>query len=101
MEERIVQQPDPGPGGTVAGFDVVSVKDMEEYGSRALFYRHPGTGCEVLQLANEDPENLFAFAFRTPSVEKFTICREYLNTWVISIGYKQLTCSIVCRHVWV
>ena len=49
-----------------AGFEAISNKDMREYSSRALHFRHLSTGCEVFHLWNEDPENLFAFAFRTP-----------------------------------
>ncbi|MBN2553011.1 MAG: insulinase family protein [Spirochaetales bacterium] len=48
------------------GFQLLAGMEMGEYGCRALHYRHLNTGCEVFHLHNEDPENLFAFAFRTP-----------------------------------
>jgi len=54
------------PGYRSAGFEAISNKDMREYSSRALHFRHVSTGCEVFHLWNEDPENLFAFVFRTP-----------------------------------
>jgi Zn-dependent M16 (insulinase) family peptidase len=54
------------PGEENAGFELISNREMGEYSSRALHYRHSGTGCQVFHLWNEDPENLFAFTFRTP-----------------------------------
>ncbi|UCF98772.1 MAG: insulinase family protein [Spirochaetaceae bacterium] len=54
------------PGDASAGFEVLSNREMPEYSSRALRYRHLNTGCEVFHLWNDDPENLFAFTFRTP-----------------------------------
>ncbi len=54
------------PGEESAGFRLISNRQMREYSSRALHYRHLNTGCQVFHLWNEDPENLFAFTFRTP-----------------------------------
>jgi Zn-dependent M16 (insulinase) family peptidase len=54
------------PGESSAGFELITNREMREYGSRALHYRHMNTGCEVFHLWNDDPENLFAFALRTP-----------------------------------
>ena len=54
------------PGYRTAGFETISNREMAEYSSWALRYRHIVTGCEVFHLWNEDPENLFAFTFRTP-----------------------------------
>jgi len=65
-KEIILNLDDISPGYRCAGFEAVSNKDMGEYGSRALHFRHFGTGCEVFHLWNDDPENLFAFTFRTP-----------------------------------
>jgi Zn-dependent M16 (insulinase) family peptidase len=48
------------------GFELLGGQELPEYGSTAFHLRHLGTGCEVLHLSNEDPENLFAFAFPTP-----------------------------------
>jgi len=61
-----VNPDDFSPGQGSAGFQLITNRQMEEYGSRALHYRHLNTGCEVFHLRNDDPENLFAFAFRTP-----------------------------------
>jgi Zn-dependent M16 (insulinase) family peptidase len=65
-KETILNPDNISPGYCSAGFEAISNKDMQEYSSRALHFRHLGTGCEVFHLWNEDPENLFAFAFRTP-----------------------------------
>jgi Zn-dependent M16 (insulinase) family peptidase len=54
------------PGAVSTGFELMTNRPMQEYSERALHYRHVITGCEVFHLWNEDPENLFAFAFRTP-----------------------------------
>ncbi len=66
MKEQSLNPDDISPGYRSAGFEAISNKDMPEYGSRALLFRHLSTGCEVFHLWNDDPENLFAFAFRTP-----------------------------------
>lgn len=54
------------PGDVNTGFELITNRQMREYSARALHYRHLKTGCEVYHLWNEDAENLFAFAFRTP-----------------------------------
>lgn len=54
------------PGDRTTGFEVISNREMEEYDSRALHFRHLATGCEVFHLWNDDAENFYAFAFRTP-----------------------------------
>jgi Zn-dependent M16 (insulinase) family peptidase len=48
------------------GFDRISSKPLPEYGATGVRFRHRITGCEVFHLVNDDPENLFALAFRTP-----------------------------------
>lgn len=48
------------------GFDLISVCDVPDCNSKCVYLRHRKTGLEVLHLLNDDPENLFAFAFRTP-----------------------------------
>lgn len=53
------------PGASVHGFEVVSARELPEYRSIGRLFRHHKTNAEVFHLANEDPENLFAFAFRT------------------------------------
>ncbi len=49
------------------GFDLISVQDVSEASSKGVYLRHRKTGLEVYHLLNDDKENLFAFAFRTPN----------------------------------
>ncbi len=49
------------------GFDLISVKDIPDCSSKGLYLRHRKSGLEVFHLLNDDKENLFAFAFRTPN----------------------------------
>lgn len=53
-------------GEKLAGFKVLEVVPVEECNSTGIWLRHERTGLEVFHLLNEDAENLFAFAFRTP-----------------------------------
>ncbi len=46
-------------------FETISETDLPEYRARGVLLRHRGTGCEVYRLVADDPENVFAFAFRT------------------------------------
>jgi Zn-dependent M16 (insulinase) family peptidase len=46
-------------------FETVSERELGEYRSVGILLRHRATGCEIFRLANEDAENVFAFAFRT------------------------------------
>lgn len=48
------------------GFRVLSVSDVRDYDSTAIYLRHEESGLEVFKLLNDDSENCFAFAFRTP-----------------------------------
>ena len=49
------------------GFDLISVKDIPDCSSKGIYLRHRKSGLEVFHLLNDDKENLFAFAFRTPN----------------------------------
>ncbi|WP_407397581.1 insulinase family protein [Treponema sp.] len=49
------------------GFKVLDVIDADEYDAKGIYLRHEKSGLEVFHLLNDDRENLFAFAFRTPS----------------------------------
>lgn len=49
------------------GFDLISAKDVPDCSSKGIYLRHRKTGLEVYHLLNDDEENLFAFAFRTPN----------------------------------
>lgn len=54
-------------GDYYKSFEVLSVFDVPDYHSQAFHLRHKKTGLEVFHLLNDDSENLFAFAFRTPN----------------------------------
>ncbi len=56
----------PAPGARFSGFEVLSVHPLPEFRGEGVRCRHLATGLEAFHLACEDPENLFAFAFRTP-----------------------------------
>lgn len=42
------------------------MRELPEFKAEGVRCRHLATGLELFQLHNDDPENLFAFAFRTP-----------------------------------
>ncbi len=48
------------------GFEVQDVFKIPYYDSEGIFLRHKKSGLEVFHILNNDEENLFAFAFRTP-----------------------------------
>ncbi len=50
----------------MTGYELLSRKEVPEYRCEATHLRHTRTGCEVLHLASDDEENLFAFCFATP-----------------------------------
>ena len=50
----------------MTGYQLLSRRDVSEYRVSATHLRHERTGCEVLHLASDDTENLFAFCFATP-----------------------------------
>ncbi len=39
--------------------------ELPEYKSKGYLYRHRRTGCRIYHMANDDPENVFAFCFKT------------------------------------
>ncbi len=43
----------------------VSDTPLPEYRGVGRLFRHEASGCEVYHLSNDDPENLFAFVFKT------------------------------------
>ncbi|MBQ6781284.1 MAG: insulinase family protein [Treponema sp.] len=51
---------------TYGDFTVLTVFEVKDYHSTAIHLRHK-TGLEVLHLLNDEEENLFSFAFRTPN----------------------------------
>ncbi len=52
-------------GKSYKGFTLLSIDDLPDYKTQAVFLRHKRTGLEVYHILKEDKENLFAFAFRT------------------------------------
>lgn len=53
-------------GSTAAGFVVDRIQQIPELRCTALQLTHVKTGARLLHLHNEDPNNLFCCAFRTP-----------------------------------
>jgi len=56
-------------GQVVSGFKIVAVRELEELKASGILARHLVSGTEVFHLLNDDPENLFSFAFATPSMD--------------------------------
>ncbi len=56
---------DPHQGQLVHGFRLERDESVPELRSRALLFRHEKSGARLLHLSNDDPDNLFAIAFRT------------------------------------
>ncbi|MBQ0050845.1 MAG: insulinase family protein [Treponema sp.] len=54
-------------GAEYKKFETIKVFEVSDYHSKAVYLRHKVTGLDVVHLFNEDSENLFAFAFRTPN----------------------------------
>ena len=50
-----------------SGFEILEVKDLEEFEAKGIWARHIKSGAEVFHVLNDDKENLFSFAFATPS----------------------------------
>ena len=50
-----------------SGFEILDVRDLEEFAAKGIWARHQKTGAEVFHIHNDDKENLFCFAFATPS----------------------------------
>jgi len=48
------------------GFILEREEDIPELRSRAVVFSHEKTGARLLHLVNDDPNNLFSIAFRTP-----------------------------------
>ncbi len=54
-------------GDLYKGFRVKEILEIEDSASTGIFLVHERTRLEVFHLLNSDKENLFCFAFRTPS----------------------------------
>ncbi|MGA2125267.1 MAG: insulinase family protein [Xanthobacteraceae bacterium] len=53
----------------VHGFEPLREQHIAEAGSTARLYRHARTGAELLSLANDDENKVFAATFRTPPTD--------------------------------
>jgi len=58
-----------GPMTAVHGFEPLREERIAEASSVARFYRHARTGAELLSLANDDENKVFAVTFRTPPTD--------------------------------
>ncbi len=56
-------------GDRLHGFEVVHVRNLDEYRANGVWLRHLATGCEVYHVLCEDEENLCSFAFKTLPVD--------------------------------
>lgn len=56
-------------GDSLHGFTVTHIDSLDEYHGRGIRLRHETTGLELYHLHNDDRENLFAFAFKTPPAD--------------------------------
>lgn len=54
------------PGQVLFGFRVLNVEELKEYRSQGVHFLHEASGAQLYRILNNDPENLFSFAFRTP-----------------------------------
>ncbi|MFP4551140.1 MAG: insulinase family protein, partial [Spirochaetales bacterium] len=50
---------------SVHGFQLLEEHSLPEHRARGFWYRHEATGAQVFHMHTDDPENLFAFAFKT------------------------------------
>ncbi len=53
-------------GQSIHGFHIDRIENIPELRSQAAIFTHEKTGARFLHLFNEDPNNLFCIAFRTP-----------------------------------
>ena len=54
------------PGDQIHGFVLKSITDLEEYRGKGYTFEHGRTGLQLFHLFNDDEDNLFSFAFKTP-----------------------------------
>ncbi len=53
-------------GDGIHGFTLVAKRDLPEQHGVGLLFKHSATGFEIYKIANDDPENVFGFIFKTP-----------------------------------
>ena len=49
-------------GKEYKGFVLLSIDDLPDYKTKAVYLRHKRTGLEIYHILKDDNENLFAFA---------------------------------------
>ncbi|MBO5237068.1 MAG: insulinase family protein [Spirochaetaceae bacterium] len=49
------------------GFEVLEINDISDYKAKGIWLKHKASDLEVFHIVCDDKENLFAFAFGTPS----------------------------------
>ncbi|MGH0052108.1 MAG: insulinase family protein, partial [Sphaerochaetaceae bacterium] len=52
-------------GDEFAGFQLVEITQLDEYGGTGYLFRHIETNMEIFQLINSDRERFFSYVFRT------------------------------------
>ncbi len=65
-EQEAKQHRELMPGDELHGFILESIDVLDDYHGYGYFFRHRISGMEVYHVANDDPENLFGFIFKTP-----------------------------------
>ena len=53
-------------GDVYKNFEVLAVEPLTELSAQGIWLRHKTLGMEIYHILNQDEENLFAFAFKTP-----------------------------------
>ncbi len=53
-------------GDVYKNFEVLTVEPLTELSAQGIWLRHKTLGMEIFHILNQDEENLFAFAFKTP-----------------------------------
>ena len=53
-------------GDVYKNFEVLTVEPLQEFSAEGIWLRHKTLGMEIYHILNQDEENLFAFAFKTP-----------------------------------
>lgn len=53
-------------GANLHGFHLEKIESIAELRTTAYLFSHSGSGAHLLHLYNEDPNNLFSIAFKTP-----------------------------------
>lgn len=69
MPQKSLPMQDIKPNQTIHGFKAERIEPIPELHATAYIFTHSKTGARLLHLFNDDPENLFCIAFRTPAAD--------------------------------